>query len=146
MPVALEFRNATQSATFIADHRYSGQVFSFNPGFAVDTVIIDPDIWILSKTKTSKKTNEQLLPPDDVQVYPNPSPGNGTVRLRNASGSKLSVRLFNSAGQLLFRRDVNTAAGADVEVSIPFIRYPHGVYYLRIQNDKTLKLTRRIIH
>ncbi|HYC30531.1 MAG TPA: T9SS type A sorting domain-containing protein, partial [Chitinophagaceae bacterium] len=138
--------NATQTATFIADHRQSGQVFSFNPGFTVDTVIIDPEIWILSKTKTSKRSNEQLLPPDDVQIYPNPSPGDAVVRLRNASGAKLSVHLYNAAGQLLFKRDVTTATGADVEVNIPFMRYPHGVYMLDIRNDKTLKLIRRIVH
>ena len=146
MPVAIELRNATQSVTFIADHRYSGQVFSFNPGFAVDTVLIDPDIWILSKTKTSKRSTVQLLPPDDIQIYPNPSPGNSVLRLRNASGAKLSVRLFNAAGQLLFRRDVATASGADVQVDIPLLRYPHGVYMLHVKNDKNLKVTRRLVH
>ncbi|HYF32057.1 MAG TPA: M1 family aminopeptidase [Chitinophagaceae bacterium] len=146
MPVMLEFRNATQSVKVVADHRYSGQVFSFNAGFAVDTVLIDPDIWILSKTKTSAKSTVDLLPPDDIQLYPNPSPGDATFRLRNATGNRLSLRLFNAAGQLLFRRDITTAPGAQVEVLIPFNQYPRGVYMLQIQNDRDLKLLKRIVH
>lgn len=146
MPVALEFRNATQSVTFIADHRQKGQVFSFNPGFAVDTVIIDPNLWILSRTKTSSRSSVQLLPPDDIQLYPNPSPRNAVLRLRNASGNRLSVRLFNAAGQLLFSRDITTAPGADVQVDIPMMRYARGVYMLSIRNDKDLKLVKRIVH
>lgn len=146
MPVEIEFRNATQSVRRVVDHRNSGQVFSLNVGFAVDTVIIDPDIWILARTKTSVKSTVELLPPDDLQLYPNPSPGDATLRLRNASGNKLSVRLFNAAGQLLFRRDVTTAPGAQVEVNIPFTRYPKGVYVIDIQNDKNLKVRRKILH
>jgi hypothetical protein len=146
MPVEIEFRNATQSVRRVVDHRNSGQVFSLNVGFAVDTVIIDPDIWILAKTKTSARTTVELLPPDDLQLYPNPSPGNATVRLRNASGNRLSVRVFNVAGQLLFRRDIATATGAQVDVYIPFARYPRGVYIVDIQNDKDLKVRRKIVH
>lgn len=146
MPVEIEFRNATQKVRRVVDHRNSGQVFSLNVGFAVDTVIIDPDIWILAKTKTSAKTTVELLPPDDLQLYPNPSPGNATVRLRNASGNRLSVRVFNVAGQLLFRRDIATAAGAQADVYIPFARYPRGVYIVDIQNDKDLKVRRKIVH
>ena len=124
-------------------------------GFAVDTVIIDPDLWILSKTKISIKTNTQLLPPDDVQLTPNPAPNNAVVRVRNTTGTRLTVgrneaairrRLFNAAGQLLLRRDVNTGVGADVQVDIPFMRYPRGVYMVDIRNDKSLKVIRRVVH
>ncbi|HEX6180835.1 MAG TPA: T9SS type A sorting domain-containing protein, partial [Chitinophagaceae bacterium] len=146
MPVMIEFRNATQSVRVVANHTFSGQVFSFNPGITVDTVVIDPDLWILSKVKTSSKSSTQLLPPNDIQVYPNPSPGNATFRLRNATGNKLFLRLFNAAGQLVFKRDISTAPGAEVEVSIPFMQYARGVYVLQIRNDQDLKLLKKIVH
>jgi Secretion system C-terminal sorting domain len=146
MPVQLEFRNGTQSKRFIADHRFSGQTFSFNPGFAVDTVIIDPDIWIISRTKTSKRSSVELLPPNDLQIYPNPAPGNVNLRLRNATGNKLYVRLFNAAGQLLFRRDISTGGGAIVQLDIPLMRYARGVYMLEVRDDRDLKVIKRIVH
>jgi aminopeptidase N len=146
MPVALEFRGGTQSATFVVDHRTSGQVFSVNPGFAVDTVIIDPKLWIVSRTKTSRKSAVELLPPNDLQLYPNPSPGDATLRLRNAAGNRLYVQLFNAAGQLLFSREMVTGAGADVQVNIPFTQYARGVYVLSVRDDKDLKEVRRIVH
>lgn len=146
MPVEIEFRNATQSVRRVVDHRYSGQVFSLNVGFKADTVIIDPDIWILAKTKTVSRTTTELLPPDDLQLYPNPSPGDAVLRLRNATGNKLSVRLFNAVGQLLFSRDIATAPGALVEVNIPLTRYPKGTYVVDIRNDRSLKVRKKIVH
>ena len=146
MPVMLEFRNATQSVRVVADHRYNGQVFNFNAGFAVDTVLIDPDIWILARNKSQSRSSVALLPADDIQLYPNPSPGDAIFRLRNASGNRLSLRLFNAVGQLLFKRDIGTSPGADVEVNIPFTRYAKGVYIVEIRNDRDLNVVRRIIH
>jgi hypothetical protein len=66
--------------------------------------------------------------------------------LRNATGNKLFLRLFNAAGQLVFKRDISTAPGAEVEVQIPFIQYARGVYMLQIRNDKDLKLLKKIMH
>ncbi|HYE54624.1 MAG TPA: M1 family aminopeptidase [Chitinophagaceae bacterium] len=146
MPVALEFRNATQRVTHIVNHRYSGEVFSLNVGFAVDTVLIDPQLWILARTRATRRVSTELVPPDDLQVYPNPAPTDATVRLRNATGNRLSVQLFNAAGQLLWKREMSTGAGSNVEMRIPFYRFAKGVYILHIRDDKDLKVVHRLIH
>ena len=55
MPVTLEFRSAAKSVKVVVDHKYSGQEFNIQLDFKADSVAIDPDLWILAKTKISKK-------------------------------------------------------------------------------------------
>ncbi|HKP32113.1 MAG TPA: M1 family aminopeptidase [Chitinophagaceae bacterium] len=145
MPVQLVFSNATQSKTFVVDHKFSGQRFSLDVGFVADTVIIDPNIWILARTKTSQKIPASTTASDDVLIYPNPSPSNGNVVVRNPTGTSISVQLFNSIGQILFAKQVQTI-GADEFMTLPLTRYARGVYWVRVRNDKGLNIVRKIVH
>jgi aminopeptidase N len=144
MPVMLEFRSANDSLRVVVDHQYSGQEFNVQLHFVPDTLIIDPDLWLLSRVKTSKKIAAPSSP-DIIQLYPNPAPRNALLTVRNPSGSKLYVRLFNAAGQLLYSREINTT-GRDEDVPLPLSQQPRGTYLLDIRNDKNMKVTRRIVH
>lgn len=144
MPVMLKFRSATDSTVVVVDHKYSGQEFNISLNFVADTVIIDPDVWILSKVKTSEKLASQNSF-DLIQVYPNPAPFNLNFSLRNPTGNQLYIKLFNSAGQLVYRRE-QSLNGQDIDLIIPMRKYPKGTYVLDIRDDKKLKSIRRIIH
>lgn len=144
MPVMLKFRSATDSAVVVVDHKYSGQEFDIPLSFVADTVIIDPDIWILSKVKTSQKTSGSKAP-DLIQIYPNPAPANLNITLRNPTGKKLFIRLFNSVGQLLYKKEF-AMSGQDMDVMIPVVNYPKGVYVVDVRDDKGLKKTVKVVH
>jgi len=144
MPVTLEFRSASKSVKVVVDHKYSGQEFNIQLDFKADSVDIDPDLWILAKTKTSKKV-DAALQPDIIHLYPNPSPGSAVLTLQNPTGSKLYVRILNASGQLVYKRDINTN-GQDEKISLPIDHLPHGTYMVDIRNDKELKLIKKILH
>lgn len=145
MPVELTFRNATEIKSFVVDHKFNGQKFWLNVGFVADTVVVDSSMWLLAKTKTSKKIAPSTLNPDDVIIYPNPSPSNGNVVVRNPTGSNLSVQLFNSMGQIVFSTQVQTFGG-DEFITLPFARYARGVYWVRVRNDKDMNIVKKILH
>ena len=143
MPVTLLLRGATQGASFIVDHQFSGQEFSINPGFVVDTVIIDPELSILAKIrKTIKKTASTNA--NEIKVYPNPSPGNLYVSLLNPTDTKLYLHLYNAIGQLVFQREMETP-GRDELISIPAAGLAKGTYLLQIRSEKSIKLVKKII-
>lgn len=143
MPVTLLLRGASQGTSVVADHTFSGQEFWFNPGFAIDTLIIDPNLWILSKIKTSVKLNSSA-DADDIKIYPNPSPGQLYISLKNPSDQKLFLRLYNSIGQLVFTKNMDTP-GRDELISIPATVLAKGTYLLQIRNEKGLKVVKKII-
>lgn len=143
MPVTLLLRGATQGKSFTVQHSFSGQEFSFDPGFAVDTVIIDPEGWILSKIKTSGKLNSSAVS-NEVTIFPNPGNGPVYVSLKNPTDRNLYLRLYNNLGQLVWQKDLTTA-GNDELISIPSDRISRGVYHLQIRSEKSLKMVKKIV-
>ncbi len=144
MPVTLLLRGATQGVSYVVDHKYSGQEFWIDAGFAVDTVIIDPNLWILAKVKTAVKQNASTNS-DEIKIYPNPAPGQLYVSLTNPSDEKLFLRLYNSIGQLVYTRDIDTP-GRDELITIPSTALARGTYILQLSNEKGLKMAKKIIH
>jgi len=55
LPVALQFKNATQSATVVVNNTSNGETFIKSIGFNADTVIIDPNAWLITRNNTTAK-------------------------------------------------------------------------------------------
>jgi len=144
MPVTLLLRGASQGTSYTVNHQFSGQEFWFNPGHPIDTVIIDPNRWILSKVKTSVKLTNSLTE-NEIRVYPNPSPGDFVVSLSNPTDKKLFLRLFNSIGQLVYQTEIDTP-GRDELIIIPrSAAIARGTYILQIKSEKNINVVKKII-
>jgi aminopeptidase N len=143
MPVTLLLRGASQGQSFVVDHRFSGQEFTLNPGFVVDTVIIDPEYWILSRRKTSAKKVASTVS-NEIKIFPNPSEGQLFVSLVNPTDSKLYLNMYNAIGQLVYRRDMETN-GRDELIEVPMTNLARGTYMLEVRSEKNIKLVRKIV-
>jgi aminopeptidase N len=143
MPVAIQFKNASRDTILVLDHRYSGQEFSINVGFEADSVFIDPELKLLSKNNTVAKElgNENK---NQLKIYPNPSPERLFISLNNPTDKKLSLRLFNSIGQLVYRKEIDTP-GHDEMLDIPMQHLARGIYYLKLKSEKNINMTRKIM-
>ena len=60
LPVALKFKNATQQKTIVVDNKSNEETFYKNIGFIADTVIVDPDYWLITKNNTSEKVKRSI--------------------------------------------------------------------------------------
>ena len=142
LPVPLLFKNATQQALVVLDNKFNGETFFKSIGFIPDTVIVDPDYWLITKNNTSQKT-EFTADPNTVQVYPNPFHQTFSVFLQNFQGTKVDFKIYNVNGALVYNQssplnqsyyqEINTAA------------WQRGVYLLKITTDKNVKVVKKII-
>lgn len=127
MPVPLEFKSATRDTILTVIHTSNNQVFSLNPGFAADTLIIDPQLWILSRIKTTKKINT-IATTSVIMMFPNPVEGNFTVTYPNTY-SDINIRIFNTAGQLVYSEKPLPGTVSSI---INASTWASGVYILNI--------------
>ena len=144
MPVTIVAKNGDKETSFVVDHRYSGQEFWLNAGFTVDTVLIDPKLWILSKTKTSAKVNGSTSP-NELKVYPNPAPSQLIISLKNPTDKKISIQLWNILGQKVYEKEMQLP-GNDEIINVPVIGLARGIYWLKLQGEKGIQYTRKIVH
>ena len=137
-PVALVFKNATQQKTVIVDHRQNGQRFIEQLGFVADTVLVDPEYWILSRNNSVQKINPINTGEGSIDIYPNPVSNPMNVYLYNFNASSAQVWVTNAAGQQMYRQQVALINGAEL-LSIPTGNWSSGMYSIQVMaGDKKL--------
>ena len=144
MPVAIKLKAGTKETIVRLDNTFNGQEFWIDPGFAVDTVLIDPDLWLLSKNNTSVKIIENSAQ-NELRIFPIPSPDELTISLKNPTDKKLSMQLFNATGQLLLRKEYQTPGKNELFVT-RINHLPRGVYVLTLKSEKNINIVKKIVH
>lgn len=143
LPVALQFKNATQQKTIVVDNKTNGEIFFKNIGFVADTVIIDPDYWLITRNNTSKKVIDNPPGKDQVQIFPNPIRDNFYVYLQNFSGSKVSIKVFDATTRLMWKEQLQIQGSLFKEINSQ--SFARGIYFIKIETNDGFKTTRRVI-
>jgi aminopeptidase N len=145
MPVQLQFKNAVRDTLITVNHQRNGEIFWVNPGFAADTLLVDPYYRLLAAKRVSARTPLSSVLQDDIRVYPNPAPHNLYITVMNPTSKRLTLQLYNTAGQLIYRKD-QVLNGSDETVDISLYGYAAGTYVLLITDDKNRRTRKLIVH
>lgn len=131
LPVALKFKNATQEKTIVVDNKTNGETFFKNIGFIADTVLIDPEYWLVTKNNVSAKVPDAAAGQNIIQVFPNPVTDHFYIYLRKMVAGTATISLYNAAGQRLYTRTASLVNGSEY-LEIPSQYLPKGAYFLKI--------------
>lgn len=143
LPVALQFKNATQQKTVVVDNTFNGEIFFNEIGFIADTVVVDPDYWLISKNNTSQKVSDNISGENIVQVFPNPFVNSFNVYLRNFSQQNNALKIFNALGQMLLSKNITTNGSLFTVVNTQ--SFPPGIYVLKIEAGNEVKFVKKIL-
>lgn len=127
MPLPLLFKNAIRDTLMVLEHSYSGEVFIADPGFEVDSVIFDPDQWIVSKGNSVIWN-----PPEDPQstLLTVPNPTRQGVQLFTLILEVEQIELFDLSGRQ-FRIPVTTVL-PQRSFELDLSSFPSGTYILKV--------------
>jgi aminopeptidase N len=144
MPVPILLKGPSGTLNAILDHKESGQEFWINAGFPIDSVFIDPDLWILSKSKFTYRIST-TTEKNQVKLYPNPSREKLTIQLKNPTGKQLRIRVYSSTGQ--FIREVTAETpGRDESIPFPAVALlAKGQYWIMVENESGFRSIRKWI-
>ena len=143
LPVALKFKNATQEKTIVVDNKTNGEIFFRNIGFIADTVLIDPEYWLVTKNNISSKVPDATSGQNIIQVFPNPIKDQFYIYFRKMVASSATINLYNAVGQLVYTRQVNMVNGSEY-IQVPSQNLPAGTYFLRI-NAGDFKFVKKLL-
>lgn len=144
LPVTLRFKNATAQKTIVVNNTKNGEIFIRSLGFTPDTVLVDPEYWLISRNNRSNKITETVNGPNLLQVFPNPVKDRFYAWLRNFSTSMASLSLYNSAGQQVWARSIPLLNGSEF-VEIPSQQLASGVYFLHLRTENGVHITRKVL-
>ena len=143
MPVALQFKNASHQKTIVVNNTVNGQITYNNIGFVPDTVIIDPEYWLITKNNSSQKIVDSITGQNIVQVFPNPVHNNMYVYLRNFQSPSVTINILNAAGQLLYRKDIPINGSEFVDISMS--NFAGGAYFLSVMAGNSVLVVKKIV-
>ncbi|MBK8785648.1 MAG: T9SS type A sorting domain-containing protein [Chitinophagaceae bacterium] len=143
LPVALKFKNATQEKTIVVDNKTNGETFFRNIGFIADTVLIDPEYWLVTKNNVSAKVPDAATGQNVVQVFPNPVGNHFYIYMRKMVAGTASINLYNALGQRIYARNINLVNGSEY-VEVPSQYLAKGVYFLKI-NAGDFKFVKKLL-
>ncbi|MFZ4562425.1 MAG: M1 family aminopeptidase [Bacteroidales bacterium] len=125
LPVPLLFKNQSQDTLIRFSNTFSGQTFTASIPFAVDTVLIDPDYWLISGNNVTSAVHElEFL--DETRIYPNPAVDFITVALNDPKYS-LPYVMYATDGKSV-KQGVITQAQNRIDIR----SLPNGLYSLLI--------------
>ena len=143
LPVALKFKNATEEKTIVVDNKTNGETFTRNIGFIADTVLIDPEYWLVTKNNISAKVPDAAPGQNIIQVFPNPIQNRFTVYMHKMTAATANINLYNAAGQLVYTRNIPLLNGSEY-VEVPSQTLAKGMYFLRI-NAGDFKFIKKLL-
>ena len=144
LPVALKFKNATQEKTIVVDNKTNGETFIRNIGFIADTVLIDPEYWLVTRNNTTAKVADVASGQNIIQVFPNPIQDRFYIYLRNMSSATATINLYNAVGQLVYTKNITLINGSEY-IEVPSKQLPAGAYFLRINGAGGFKFVKKLI-
>lgn len=127
LPIAFYGDNTDTIVRF--KHSFSGQSFEFNPGWKVDSILFDPELWIV--TKGTVVTNVEKVDEDEIiSVFPNPVSGLLYIRGLNTTKS-YSIQIVSQDGKTVYEKNVKGQFSCDINVN----GIPSAAYILHIKSD-----------
>jgi aminopeptidase N len=143
MQVPVRFKNATRDTLIVINHERNQQITIQQLGFLPDSAFIDPFLKLISAKNSVAKTNSPTSIPNTVTVFPNPVQTQLTVYLKNFQPGNFSIVLYNTKGQLLWKKQIPNFSGSDF-ILISMAELPSGIYWLNIRDSDNMNIVKKI--
>jgi aminopeptidase N len=137
MPVPVKFKDATHDTIIVFKNTFSGQQYNINLGFRPDSVIFDPDLWIVSANDTTILGTKEYNFSNEISVFPNPVSDFLNI---NCSGRQFQkAEIYDINGRLVHTIISNISANTNYKINLSDLS--RGIYFLKaiIDNDVLIK-------
>jgi aminopeptidase N len=135
MPVPVLFKNAIQDSLIVFDHSISGQQFYAQLNFKVDSVIIDPDNWIVCNQNVVASNKEVNANETQLSLFPNPAAESLQLVLKGDLKTHIrGVQIFTADG-----KEVSNQVNFKPAISTGTLEINHlaqGIYHLHVYTEK----------
>jgi aminopeptidase N len=142
MPIPVLFKNALHDTTIVFNHTFSGQSFSAQLNFKVDSVIIDPTNWIVCNQNIVTQTHDFSVSNTSLKLFPNPA--QEYIALE-AIGNIESVTIYSIDGKII-KSNYVLPSSQNKSLLVDIIDLQAGTYGLNIITKENIFNTKFVKH
>lgn len=116
LPLPLHFKNGTQDTLIRVAHTVSGQTFTIPLNFTADSLLFDPELWIISANNVVNNVPETLLP-STFTIFPNPVVNE--LSFQSPARGNCVVKIYDMQGKLVQENTIlpNSNGSATIDVT-----------------------------
>ena len=92
---------------------------------------------------TIEGIDENVLMSANINLYPNPARGILNLEVKNMDKEDLSMEIVNLNGQVIFQQQLNPTGQLVNKIDVS--NYSKGIYFVKVQNAKEIKVGKIII-
>ncbi|MFH1298152.1 MAG: M1 family aminopeptidase, partial [Bacteroidota bacterium] len=141
LPLSILIMNEMQDTTLRLDHTFSGETFMIHLPFSVDSVLFDPDLWLISANNSVIGSIPEIELGSSISVMPNP-----TDDLLHILFSKLfetmTVQVLDVSGKLLQETDASHMRS----ILLNFQGRSRGIYFIRLQAGSAITVKKVVVY
>lgn len=138
-PLPVLLKGANQDTLIVLQHNFNGQIYDLQPGFVVDSVIVDPDIRVIQQNEVNKIDIDEN---DGFIIYPNPVKDVAEIRFDSPLSSGIKYELYDAAGRIMESSIIATPNYGSFTIDLS--TYRKGIYFITVwtnygNNTNTIK-------
>ena len=142
MDVPITFRGTNAQDEVITQtfkHTFSGEEYTLPIDFEVEQVIIDPELWILSKKAVISDNRKR--PTEGFDTYPNPTNGYLDIVLPRGKQA-LGIEIFDTTGKSIKNYSLSAFKNTKIDIS----DLPKAIYLIRVEfTDNTFSNFEKVV-
>jgi aminopeptidase N len=139
LPLPFRFYGQGKDTLIVFDNTQDDQLFEFSPGFLIDSLHFDPDMWIVCKVDTVTLGKYDLPANESLKIMPNPA--TDRLYVSHTLDKACSIQLVAIQGK---KQQVEILLNTQNSIEIDVSKVPSGMYLLQLQFDK-VKVTRKVL-
>jgi aminopeptidase N len=141
LPLPIEFKSGLHDTIVRLNNIRSGQSFSFNLPFTVDSVKFDPQLWLITRNNTVNYANavNENEPIQQISIFPNPAHDNLQITVSRPMANS-SLQLVDITGRIAKDMPMNGVKSVFMDIG----GIAKGNYVLRFSSDK-LTVNKKIV-
>lgn len=141
MKVPVRVYGHNRDTTLALDHTTSGQEFSLQIGFNIDSIQIDPDLWLISTGNVVRKLPAPTAE-NFIQIVTNPVRDKLTIWYDSHSLNHLTLAIYDLNGRQLSTESIPMGNGDYYSTSLAHLAA--GVYVAKVESEHRT-LTQRFV-
>lgn len=122
----------------VVDHTENNQTFNFSIPFKVNTVVLDPDLWLISNGNVTTILRENYA--QKLMLYPNPATDKVNIQLP-AGNFPSEIKITNGVGQVVWNKKVVQSGLYELDLN----RFSSGTYIVSVQNEDKIYLNMLVL-
>jgi len=140
LPLPIRLKNMNQDTLIRLNNTFPGEIFSLEIPFQADSVLLDPDLWLITANNSISS-----IPEKDIGhfILLAPNPVRDLLHITFLTPfDKMDLEVFDEAGKVISRRE----AGNMRSITLNFDGISRGIYFIRFKAEGTSMVKKIVVN